>query len=99
MIRVFVIVINIFVCGYLYGKPKGISIDDVRDMSFKECLDINYLKLGLYKGHYSDLNDRSYLLKWYAIDNDSIKKSNNLKEFIEIEAGGFYLAKTSIKRN
>ncbi|ECC1695664.1 hypothetical protein QF91_003388 [Salmonella enterica subsp. salamae] len=98
MIRISMIaIIAIIFCDYSHANPSNITINDVKDMSFKECLDINYSKLGLYEGHYSDLNDRSYLLKWYAIDNDSLKKSKDLKMFIKKESGDFYLAKPPLK--
>lgn len=84
-------------CSGVHGQPINITTDEVKNMSLKECLDINYRKLGVYDGNDPGLKDRSYLLKWYAIDNDSPKKSKELKKFIKYEAGNYYLARPPLK--
>ncbi|CAH6635954.1 hypothetical protein [Pseudocitrobacter vendiensis] len=84
-------------CFGVHGQPINITTDEVKNMSLKECLDINYRKLGLYDGNGPGVKDKSYLLKWYAIDNDSTKKSKELKNFIRREAGGYYRAKPPLK--
>ena len=84
-----------FTGNFLYAKPSGITVDNVRDLSFKECLDLNYSRLDVYKKH--NLNDRSYLLVWYAIDNDSTKKSRALKQYINAETKDHHLAQMPLK--
>lgn len=80
----------------VYSKSTvNIPIGTVKDLSLKECLDINYSKLGLYD--YNGLNDESYFFSWIAIDNKSPKISRELKNFIKKETSDYYISKPRVK--
>ncbi|EJT9341391.1 hypothetical protein AB1D72_004398 [Salmonella enterica subsp. enterica serovar Carswell] len=84
-------------CGCGNTKQNELSLENIKEASLKECLDINYSKLGLYNK--AGLNDKSYLYVWFGIDNKSTKKSKDLKRYIRSEVGDFYLSKPSVKNS
>ncbi|MGG8275978.1 hypothetical protein PGR10_05375 [Klebsiella sp. 141198] len=85
----------LFLSDFAFSKPVNITLNDVRELSLKECLDINYLRLG--KANSVELNDKSYLLVWFSIDNDSTKKSKELKKFIKDNTGHYFMMKPPVK--
>ena len=91
----FLSLLLLVVCGFAYSKPINITEDDVKGLSFKECLDVNYSRLRVYR--VPELNDKSYLSIWFAVDNDSMNKSKELKKYIKDNTGNYYLAKPPVK--
>lgn len=86
----------IFSMGVNAEKNK-LRLKDVKEASLKECLDINYSKLGLYNP--VGLNDKSYLFVWFGIDNKSTRKSIELKKYIRSKVSYFYLSKPPVKNS
>jgi len=84
-----------FVCNMAYANQSELNLADIKGLSLKECLDINYNKFNLYTK--PGLNDKSYLFTWYSLDNKSSDKSQDLKNYIQQKTGDFYLSKPPVK--
>ena len=66
------------------------------DIALKECLDINYVRLGAYK--VEDLKDYSvWTYKLYLNQDYGANGSFALSDFVEKNAGNFYKESLSLK--
>ncbi|ECA8973283.1 TPA: hypothetical protein JGU28_002422 [Salmonella enterica] len=94
---IFIIILCLAFCSGANAKKNELILKNIKEASLKECLDINYSKLGLYNS--VGLNDKSYLLVWFDIDNDSTGKSKDLRKYIRSKVDDFYLSKPPVKNS
>lgn len=89
-------VLTFSLAGFAHAAPKGPSVERVKQLALKECLDDNYERLQFYKAF--DLHDASYFVDRVQLDRDgSGRRTQALSNFVKQQTGSFHIGGPPMK--
>ncbi len=92
----YLVIVLLSINTFAIAKPINKYANDMRALAMKECLDINYEKIGAYKR--KQLKDYSFWAFNYGKDHEySIEGIDALNAFVLQQTGDFYKESLPIK--
>lgn len=89
-------VLTFSLAGFAEAAPKGPSVERLKQLELKECLDDNYERLQFYKAF--DLHDASYFVDRVQLDHDgSGRRPQALSHFVKRQTGHFHVGGPPMK--